>query len=462
MRRARGAELAPRSWLRLPARTARLRLTLLYGALFLASGAGLLAITYVLVRSTGSSFYFTGHGHQPGVLTHTPGYSGSSPDFHARPGVSVPPSGATLQALAAQAHQQHAADLHHMLIWSGIVLAIMAVVSVALGYYVAGRVLKPLRTMASTARAISAHNLGERLALDGPDDEFKTLGDTLDDLFSRLQTAFEAQQHFVANASHELRSPLALEQTILQLVLSDPDPTIAGFRRACQKVLATSKRQQGLIEALLTLATSERGLDHQERLDLSILADGVLLTPMPEAEQRHVEITAAIEPAPASGHPALVERLIANLVDNAVRYGTPGGRVHVHTNTGVDGRARLVVSSPGPQIPASEVERLFEPFQRLRTTRSNRQDGYGLGLSIVQAIAAAHHASLAARPRPDGGLTVEVSFPPLTATATQAAVSHAASQKLAGHRALAVDQAPRLALSVGARRRQSPGRTPGS
>ncbi len=404
-------QLAPRSWLRLPARTARMRLTLLYGALFVASGAGLLAITYVLVsNTTGRDFYDNSGNHQAIGVVRSRGVGATGSILTVAPKLGPRATG-HLAAPSAQALQQHASDLHHLLIWSALALAIMAIVSIALGYYVAGRVLGPLRTITSTARAITARNLQERLALDGPDDEFKELGDTLDDLLTRLQTAFDAQQHFVANASHELRSPLALEQTLLQLALSDQEPSVAAFRTTCEKVLAASKRQQGLIEALLTLATSERGLDHHEALDLSALANGVLLAPRPEAEERGIEITAALQPAPTTGQPALVERLIANLIDNAVRYNTPGGHVHIQTDTTANGHARLVVTNAGPDVPASEIERLFEPFQRLKTTRTSGQSGYGLGLSIVQAIAAAHHARLTARPQPDGGLVVDVSFP---------------------------------------------------
>ena len=399
------SRLAPRSWLRLPASTARLRLTILYGALFLASGAGLLAITYLLVSHTGNGFYFTSHGHSVIQQSNRMG----------------PARDPQVARVLAQAADQHASYLHHLLIWSGIALAIMAVVSIALGYYVAGRVLKPLRTITSTARAITARNLDERLALTGPEDEFKALGDTLDDLLTRLQTAFDAQRHFVANASHELRTPIAWEQTLLQVALADPDASNAALREACQKVLTASKQQQHLIEALLTLATSERGLDHPEPIDLSILADTVLLTSRPEVEQQKIEITATIDPAPTTGDPALVERLIANLIDNAVRYNTPSGHVHVQTTTSADGHAQLTVSNTGPAIPASEVERLFEPFQRLTTTRANGQSGYGLGLSIVQAIATAHHAQLTAQPRPGGGLTIEVSFQPRTTPSPQAA-----------------------------------------
>jgi signal transduction histidine kinase len=420
----RPSQLAPRSWLRMPARTARLRLTLLYGALFLASGASLLTVTYVLVsRTTANSFYFTGLGHQPAIAAsvhngktttqHTPGQESATEPTGSRATTSAHPQPNLQQAnqALAQARHQHTSDLHHLLIWSAIALAVMAIISIALGYYVAGRVLKPLRRITTTARAISASSLHERLALTGPDDEFKALGDTLDSLLARLQTAFDAQRHFVANASHELRTPLAWEQTLLQVALADPNASHADLRETCNKVLAASKQQQTLVEALLTLATSERGLDHREPVSLAALVDTVLLARRPQAEDHGVEMTATVEPACTSGHPALIERLISNLIDNAIRYNHPAGHVHVHTTT-ANGRALLSVANSGPQVPPLEVERLFEPFRRLTTRRTNGGNaGHGLGLSIVKAIATAHQGQLTAHAQPDGGLTVQVALP---------------------------------------------------
>jgi signal transduction histidine kinase len=396
--------LAPRSWLRLPARTARLRLTLLYGALFLACGAVLLTVTYVLSKQAIDS----GQMHRVPASSDVPALNG----VRVHPVEPAPGShaAAALAAVDRQLTAQRASDLHHLLLNSGIALALVAVLALLLGWYVAGRVLRPVRTITATARRISASNLHERLALDDADHEFRDLGDTLDDLFARLESAFQAQRHFVANASHELRTPLAWEQTLLQFALANPNATNAALRETCEKALAASKQQQGLIEALLTLATSERGLDHHEPIDLSMLTNNVLHGARGEAERRTIEITAATDPAPTSGHSGLVERLIANLIDNAVRYNTRGGHVHVQTRT-TDRRAVLLVSNTGPEIPLTEIERLFEPFRRLKTARSNGHDGYGLGLSIVQAIATAHHAQLTAQPRNEGGLDVQVRFP---------------------------------------------------
>ena len=178
----------------------------------------------------------------------------------------------------------------------------------------------------------------------------------------------------------------------------------------CQELLAASDEQQRLVDALLTLATSERGLEHHEPIDLSILADTVLLAPWPEADQLEIAITAMIDPAPTTGHAALAERLIANLIDNAIHHNTPGG--HVEITTGVRHQhAFVTVTNSGPMIPVDEIQRLFQPFQRLGGARTQHTNGHGLGLSIVQAIATAHDATITPHAQPDGGLAIEVSFP---------------------------------------------------
>ena len=389
------------AWLRLPHRTARLRLTLLYSGLFLVCGLALLTITYLLSKAAIDK-----------TAVRIPASSGVRTLVPVHPAEPSPgsPQQAALAHTDRELAAQRAADLHHLLVNSGVGLGILAILSVLLGWFVAGRVLRPVRTITATARRISASNLNERLALESADEEFRELGDTLDDLFARLQAAFQAQRHFVANASHELRTPLAWEQTLLQIALADPDASNAELRETCVKVLAASKQQQGLVEALLTLASSERGLDRHETIDLSDLANAVLLRAQHAAERQHIEITAVTSAAVATGHPALLERLLSNLVDNAISHNVPDGHVRVKTDTTADDRARLLVSNSGPEIPASEIDRLFEPFQRRVTARANGHDGYGLGLSIVAAIASAHHASVIARPRLGGGLEIEVSF----------------------------------------------------
>lgn len=392
----------PRSWLTLPRRTVRLRLTILYGTLFLGAGAILLTITYLLLdRATGSGLsLITGSANGPGGLTIRP-----------LP-VQALRSQAVRQALHGQAELQHAADLHNLLIWSAITLAIMAVISIALGWLVAGRVLGPLRAMTATARQISDRNLNERLAIEGPHDELKELADTVDGLLDRLQSAFDAQRRFIANASHELRTPLTLERALLEASLSDPTATLESVRATQLRLLEIGAQQERLLEALLTLASSQRGLDHREEVELSAVADTVSLAVRSEAARLGLQLQTRTAPAPTAGNARLIERLVANLVDNAVDYNTPAGRIEIVTGTKT-GRAFLSVANTGPVITPDQLDRLFEPFQRLGTDRTRHtNDHHGIGLSIVRAIADAHDATLTARPQPGGGLQIEVSFPP--------------------------------------------------
>lgn len=391
----------------MPRPSIRLRLTLLYSGLFLVSGAMLLAITYLLFRSaTGINLIV--------VPTGTP-HGSTGPD-HLKHLLANPEVARYVRRVAefrvGQVEDANATELHQLLVQSGIALAIMTVVSIALGWLVAGRVLRPLRTMTTATRQISEHNLHERLALPGPRDELKDLADTIDGLIGRLETAFGAQQRFVANAAHELRTPLTLWRALLEERLTDPSTTIDSFRVTSRRLLALGGEQERLLESLLTLAWSERGLDRREPFDLAAVVETVLRDPPPEMESLSVRIDSELEPAPAAGDAALAERLVRNLIDNAVRHNVPGGRVRVRTGTGAGaGGAFLSVANDGAVIPAAEVERLLEPFQRLGTDRTAPGDGHhGLGLSIVRAIATAHHATLLAKAQPEGGLAVEAKF----------------------------------------------------
>src|SRR5487761_1493329 len=291
-----------------------------------------------------------------------------------------------------------------------VVLAIMVLVSLPLGWLIAGRLLRPLRTITSTARDISARNLDQRLGLSGPHDEIRELGETLDGLFGRLEASFQSQRHFVANASHELRTPLTAERTLLQVALADADATAQTLRATCQQLLALGEQQERLIEALLTLASSERGVERWEPFDLAEIARKAILDRSQEAERRGITIDAALTAAPATGDPSLAESPVANLVDNAIRHNHDGGRVEISTAK-TEGPATLSVSNTGPLIPPGEVDRLFQPFQRLGTERIRHGSGHGLGLAIVQAIVGVHNATLTATARPDGGLDIEVRFP---------------------------------------------------
>lgn len=389
-----------RSRSRLPRRTVRLRLTLLYSLLFLAAGTGLLTITYLLVRSAP----FNGSVDNP-LLPSPPTPGGKSLAKPTGLGLALQQTQLKAQALAT-----HATDMRALLTRSGIGLAIMAVLAIALGWLVAGRILRPLRTMTTTTQRITEHNLHERLALPGPGDEIKDLADTIDGLLNRLEAAFDAQRRFVANASHELRTPLTLNRALLDLTLTNPDATVDDLRTMGQELIASGEQQEQLIEALLTLATSARGLEHHEPFDLSEITADVLLGPHPEIAQLGLEVQTTITPAPATGDPRLAQRLVANLIDNALRHNATGGHITITTRT-ESRHAILTIANSGPIIPPDDIDRLFQPFQRLHKGRKNHPDGHGLGLSIVQSIAAAHSAALSASTRPGGGLHVEVRFP---------------------------------------------------
>jgi signal transduction histidine kinase len=478
---------------RLPRYTVRLRLTLMYGCVFLVCGAGLLAITYVLVRSSTGSVLYVKSPNGVGVITKKAGGAGGASGVGGEGGEGVEgalpqpgpqtllqlPNGAQVtpspqqleelhrqgEALMIQARSQHDAELSNLLEESGIALAIMAVVSMGLGWLLAGRALRPLQTITAKARAISASNLHERLALQGPDDELRELGDTFDDLLARLEASFDSQRQFVANASHELRTPLTVERALLEVALADPDASTDSLRHACERVLASSEEQERLIEALLTLASSERGLERRAPLDLGAVAAATMRATAAEGQLRGVRVTSTLAAAPTLGDARLVARLVRNLVDNALRYNVPAGHVEVTTETRAGragtvagcvepragragtlacrvepragragtlggrveprgGRAVFTVANTGPAIPAGEVARLQQPFQRLGAGRTAAHgDGHGLGLSIVQAIATAHGAALAVHPQPQGGLRIEVAFP-LAAPAPRAADAH--------------------------------------
>jgi signal transduction histidine kinase len=358
-------------------------LTLLYSGLFLLAGTVVIVITYLL---------FAGGGLVRSAVSPVPG----------------PPPATRVDPVTAQ----HNADLGRLLAVSWLALAAATVASAPLGWFAAGRVLRPVRTITDTARTISAGNLHERLALDGPDDEFKRLGDTLDDLLGRLEAAFEAQRRFVANASHELRTPLTIERTLLQVALADPNADVESLRATCEELLAAGVEHERLLESLLTLASSERGLEHCDPIDLAQVTDRVLDARRAEFDRLSLNVSEELSSAGTSGDPALVERLVTNLIDNAVQHNFRGGWIQVHTATNAD-HAVLAVANSGRSIPTDQVGRLLEPFQRMADGRADQGSGrHGLGLSIVRAIAVAHGASLTVRPQEGGGLAVAVAFPP--------------------------------------------------
>ncbi len=310
----------------------------------------------------------------------------------------------------ASAAAQQTEPAHQFVVGPALGAIVAVVVALLVAWWLAGRFLRPLRAITTTAREISATNLHRRLGLNGPDDELSELGRTLDDLFSRLEAAFESQRHFVANASHELRTPLTGQRTLLQVALADPEASTEAVREACEGALQLGDQQERLIDALLTLASSEGGLDRLEHVDLATVAEEVVRDPHREIEQHGLDIRTALVAAPFPGDSRLAERLVANLFDNAVRHNVPGGFVEVSTRT-ESGHALLSIINSGPVIANEDVERLFQPFQQIGNARVRHNGGHGLGLAIVQAIAQAHGAKLTARLRPGGGLHIEVDFP---------------------------------------------------
>jgi signal transduction histidine kinase len=382
----------------LPRRTARLRLTVLYGAAtFLACGAVVVTVTYLLYDQLGNAT-------QP--VLHQLVSEGGKVVSNA----AVQPAQATVRIAGLG---QLSLDRQQLLIASAIALAVIAVAAAAIGWLIAGRVLRPLRTITAAARRISATSLHERLALPGPDDELKELADTLDSLFARLEASFDAQRRFAASASHELRTPLTRERALLQVTLADPAATSGTWQAVSRELLASNAEQERLIEALLTLASSEAGPGEYEPTDLAAITSAALAAARPAISHLGLHVHADIQPAALDGDPLLVQQLVTNLVDNAVRHNIPGGDLQITTATS-DVGAVLSVASSGQVIPATEVDRLFQPFQRLGPLPARRDGGHGLGLSIVHAIATAHAATITARPRPDGGLAIDVTFPSST------------------------------------------------
>jgi two-component system, OmpR family, sensor histidine kinase VanS len=381
------APLAPRRWLHLPAGTVRLRLTLLYGGLFLVFGAALLVITYLVFRNA------------------------------ARPNLIIVPGGASHasvnQATEAEVRYREVINnstdaLHQGLLRSVIVLGLMTLVSLVLGWLVAGRVLRPLQAMTAKTRQISERNLNQRLALPGPRDELKDLADTIDGLLARLETHVAEQQRFAANASHELRTPLALTQTILDVARNDPDREDGEMVERLHEV---NTRAIDLTEALLLLSRADQRSFDREPVDLSLLAEEATETLLPFAEDHGVAIETGGEVAPTAGSRALLLQLTTNLVHNAIVHNLPArGTVRVTTAAEPAG-VTLTVENTGAELDPRLVSTLAEPFQRGEERVRADHAGIGLGLAIVRSIATAHDGTLALSPRPGGGLRVEVRLP---------------------------------------------------
>ena len=405
---------------RLGRRTVRFRLTLLYGALFLACGTALVGITYALAaRTTPNAYVVSGPNGDTNGLAQTrtdPGADGSASSTARTDqgsGVSGGAGSAQADAIARRSEElaraERADHLKSLLTESGVALAITTVISLGLGWIVAGHLLRRLQRVTAAARTISASNLHERLALDGPEDELKELGDTFDQLLARLEGSFLAQRQFIANVSHELRTPMARQRTLAQVAISDPEATVESLRTAHERVLVAGLQQERLVLALLTLARGQAGLHRRERFDLAEVTTGVVLSRSEEAERRGLTVRTALEPAPVKGDVALAEGMIVNLMDNALRHNVPGGLIEFSTGS-ENGTCSLTVANTGREIPEADIARLFRPFERLGAERVGHSEGLGLGLSIVRAIVEAHDADVEIVPRPGGGLITTVTF----------------------------------------------------
>jgi signal transduction histidine kinase len=385
----------PFPWLR---PTIRIRLTLLYGGMFLIAGILLLSIIYLLAAqalNVGSDLPFRiVEGKVTSEICYLPDQASPS-TFNS--------------AMNECVNEQRRHALDNLLSRSLLALLGLAVIAFAFGYAMAGRVLSPLGRITRTARAVAGSDLSRRIELDGPDDELKELADTFDDMLERLQRAFTAQQRFVGNASHELRTPLAINRTLLEVHLSDPNAPVE-LQQLGKTLLATNERSEQLVEGLLLLARSDNQVVERKPVDLAEVASQAVDQVHAEADAKGVEIRGKREPAVVQGNGVLLERIALNLVQNAVRYNVPEGWVEVSTEI-QHGQAVLVVSNTGPVVPAYEIDNLFEPFRRLRTERTGSDKGVGLGLSIARSVARAHGGHIYAQPREGGGLVMRVTLP---------------------------------------------------
>jgi signal transduction histidine kinase len=380
-----------RPWL-----TVRARLTLLYTGLFAVCGAIVVAVSYILVarlepqgQSQQAPARFLAQCRSVQLSPH--------PDDRILAKCS-----AYFQLQGAQ-HQRDL-TLSHLLQYSLITLVVVIALAAILGWIAAGRALRPVHQITAAARAASEHNLSARVALRGPHDELYELAETFDEMLDRLQVAFEGQQRFIANASHELRTPLAVMRATVDVVLDNPHNTPDDLRGMATDIRAAVDHAEHLIGALLILARNERGLTVHEQVDLATVAEDVLDT----SDLGDLQMHARLEPAVISGDPVLAERLVANLVENAVRHNDAAGDIWISTRT-VAGSSHLTVANTGPLISPADADRIFQPFQRLGDRTSH--DGFGLGLTLVASIAAVHGGTAAAHPRNDGGLSVVVTIP---------------------------------------------------
>ncbi|MBM2620732.1 HAMP domain-containing histidine kinase [Actinoplanes sp. LDG1-06] len=375
--------------------TVRLRLTVLYGGLFVLAGAALLSVTYVLLGQA--------LNRQPVSAAAVLAIAGTPSDASSVAAAPAQPVSELIRSTEV-AHDLQAefrtATLESLLQQGGLALAVVGAAGVWAAWLAAGRTLRPLAEITATARRVAGRSLHERIGMTGPHDELRRLADTFDEMLARLDAAFAAQRRFAANASHELRTPLAINRTLIEVALAHPDPS-PDVRRLGETLLVVNARHERLIDGLLLLARGDQELAGPVPVDLAAVTAHVvsLVPPGP------VAVNVTTSPSAVTGDPVLLERLVQNLIENAVAYNVAGGSVTVTCGPG-----ELTVTNTGPLIAAFEIPGLFEPFQRL-TDRVGSATGTGLGLSIVRAVARAHGGTVTAEPGPSGGLAVRVRLP---------------------------------------------------
>jgi signal transduction histidine kinase len=391
----------PRRWWR---STIRVRLTLLYAVAFFLAGAALVGGMYFFLNDALDhqlSGRLDATRHLADTTSHDPATAILPPEVR--------------EELHDQFRQDRDDTLDTMLAASLIALAVISAVAAAFGWFLAGRALRPLHQITATARRVADRSLHERIGLDGPDDEIKDLADTFDAMLERLDRSFDSQRRFVANASHELRTPLTINRTLIEVALEDQDSS-ESLRELGRTLLAVNRRHERLIDGLLTLASSEQGLTDDSPVDLSDIAQHVIAEARTTPEADGLGIRTQLGPAPVVGDPVLLERLVQNLIDNAIRYNDQrDGMVSVTTATS-GAHGCLIVENTGPRIPPHELPVLFQPFRRLeaaeRLAPSATTRGAGFGLSIVQAVVHAHAGEVHASGREEGGgLIIEVRIP---------------------------------------------------
>jgi len=370
----------------------RNRLALTFGGLFLAAGVILLLVNYVLVSQALP---------QPGAYADSVLSGGSSRVEESKSGLTI-----TYQEVdgAVSGYRESAVDT---VLWiSGIALLLVGAMAALLGWLMAGRVMRPVERITATARRLEAEQMDKRINLDGPNDELKELADTFDGMLDRLATSFDSQRRFVANASHELRTPLAVQRTIVEVAMADPTAS-PDLMRLGAHLLHTNERTERLIEGLLLLARSDRGLTGHQRVRLDHVVASVLDGARRLSDEAGVTVASRLGHRVVAGDPVLLERLVTNLVHNGIHYNEPGGSVLVE----VGDWPAVVVTNTGPHVPVAAVEGLFEPFRRLDADRTAHRAGAGLGLSIARSVVRAHDGEVSAVPNPGGGLRISVKLP---------------------------------------------------